>query len=239
MESRLRLEIGAQPDDTTCGPTCLQAVYRYYGDELPLSKLLREVSNLESGGTLAVHLACHALARGYRATIYTYNLHLFDPSWFRAPGADLAARLRTQAVAKADAKLRDATEAYLAFLARGGRIRHEELRPALLRRYLKRDRPILTGLSATYLYDCERETGDFVMEYDDVGGVPQGHFVVLCGYDAPTRRVAVADPLRDNPRFGVQRYEVDIDRVTGAILLGVLTYDANFLILEPGGGRRR
>ena len=28
-------EIQRQPDDVSCGPTCLHAVYRYFGDELP------------------------------------------------------------------------------------------------------------------------------------------------------------------------------------------------------------
>jgi len=42
-----------------------------------------------TGGTLAVNLANHALRRGYRALIVTYNLTVFDPSWFRADRPDL------------------------------------------------------------------------------------------------------------------------------------------------------
>ena len=79
----LRLEILPQPDQFTCGPTCLQAVYRYFGDSVPLPKVIDEIPQLEDGGTLAVVMACHALARGYQATIYTYNVHVFDPTWFR------------------------------------------------------------------------------------------------------------------------------------------------------------
>ena len=30
------LEIQAQPDDLTCGPTCLHAVYRYFGDDVSI-----------------------------------------------------------------------------------------------------------------------------------------------------------------------------------------------------------
>ncbi len=29
----LGFDIQAQPDEVTCGPTCLQALYQYYGDE--------------------------------------------------------------------------------------------------------------------------------------------------------------------------------------------------------------
>src|SRR5437762_675447 len=33
---RLPVETLPQPDETTCGPTCLHAVYRYWGDREPL-----------------------------------------------------------------------------------------------------------------------------------------------------------------------------------------------------------
>ena len=89
---------------------------------------------------------------------------------------------------------------------------------------------MLTGLSATYLYDCARELND---EYDDVRGTASGHFVVLSGYNPATREVSVADPLHDNPRFGSQYYRVAMARLTASILLGILTYDANLLVITP------
>jgi len=93
MQTRLILDIQPQPDETTCGPTCLQAVYRYYDDDLPLEQVIEEHRQLREGGTLAVFLACHALRRGYKATIYTYNLEVFDPSWFVPEPKDLRERL--------------------------------------------------------------------------------------------------------------------------------------------------
>lgn len=233
MKTSLQFDISYQPDDASCGPTCLHAVYGWYGDEvLDLAEVIAEVEPLETGGTLAVLLALHALRRGYRATIYTYNLQLFDPTWFRN-GVDLAAKLHEQAAQKRDPQLRFATRAYLEYLELGGELKFEELRPSLIRRYLKRRVPILTGLSATYLYESARELGRHQLEYDDIGGYPTGHFVVLCGYDKKSREVLVADPLSDNPRYRSRRYPVGMQRLMGAILLGVLTYDANLLILEP------
>ena len=81
MTHKIKLDILPQPDDYTCGPTCLHAVYNYYGDKISLLKVIEEVPTLYSGGTLAVMLGCHALQRGYKASIYSYNLELFDPSW--------------------------------------------------------------------------------------------------------------------------------------------------------------
>lgn len=235
MESKLHVDILTQPDDSTCGPTCLHAVYRYYGEQLPLQRVIEETAQLEDGGTLAVLLGCSALERGYEASIYTYNLQVFDPSWF-AEGSqiDIAAKLRAQLEAKHDAKLRTATKAYLRFLRDGGRLNFEDLTTALIRRYLKRGVPILTGLSATYLYRSRRELAQSKkLLFDDVRGVPMGHFVVLCGYNATERTVLIADPWGPAEVALARQYWVNIDRVLNAILLGILTYDANLLVIRP------
>jgi hypothetical protein len=233
MEPRLTIEILPQPDDAACGPTCLHAVYRYFDDTISLEQVIAEVEPIKRGGTLAVNLARHALRRGYAATLYTYNLRAFDPTWFTRPGVDLAERLRLQARAKTSERLLEATEAYLEFLELGGRIRFEELNPALFERLLS-DGPVITGLSATYLYGGPRERGEVDLVEDDVGGFPQGHFVVLAGYDAERREMLVADPLEDRPGFASHVYPVGLDRVLAAILLGVLTYDANLAVIRPG-----
>jgi hypothetical protein len=236
MKPRLELDMHLQPDDESCGPTCLHAVYRYWGDELPLHRLIAEVELLDTGGTLGVLLALHALRRGYRSTLYTYNLQLFDPTWFIEPRTDLRERLESQAAEKEDGRLRFATRAYIDYLALGGDIHFEELSPQLIRRHLERDQPILTGLSATYLYGCARERGWGRLEADDIRGYPTGHFVVLGGYDADSDEVHIADPLHESPSHGSRYYPVGMQRLLGAILLGVLTYDAVLVILEPGRG---
>ncbi len=232
MELRLRLGMLPQPDEVTCGPTCLHAVYRYFGDEMPLQQVIREVPHLDEGGTLAVHLACHALRRGYGASIYTYNLQVFDPTWFLPGAPDIRHRLAAQFKSKQGKKLGVATQAYLEYLDRGGQLRFEDLTASLIRRYLNRGIPILTGLSATYLYRSAREKGPR-MDYDDILGEPSGHFVVLCGYDREERSVLVADPLLPNPVSETNHYVVNIDRLVCSILLGILTYDDNLLIIKP------
>jgi hypothetical protein len=238
METRLKLDILAQPDDTTCGPTCLHALYRFHEEDLPLSQVIEEVPSLEGGGTLAVLLGCHALKRGYEGMIFTFNLQVFDPTWFLPGAPPLSDRIRAQMAVKDSPKLHTASEGYLEFLRLGGTIRMEDLTPDLVRRYLTRGVPILTGLSATFLYRDMREYGeDFAP--DDIRGVPAGHFVVLCGYDRETRSVLVADPLMPNPLATEHLYELNIDRVINAILLGIVTYDANLLVLRPGKSKQR
>jgi hypothetical protein len=235
----LSIDILPQPDDVTCGPTCLHAVYRFWGDDLPIEQIMAELRPQRGPGTLAVLLAQHALQRGYKATLYVYALDVFDPTWFR-PGVDVAQKLRDQMGVKTDEQLHFESREYLRFLEMGGELRYEELNPGLIRRLLDPGAPVLTGLSATYLYGCSREVTHAPRSfYDDVRGQGTGHFVILYGYHPETREVLVADPLRENPRFGDQHYSVGVHRLVGAIMLGVLTYDGNLLVLEPPQGHRR
>lgn len=225
-------EIRRQPDDATCGPTCLHAVYRYFGDDVQLDDLLLQVPTVVGGGTLGVLLAIHALSRGYRVKIVTWNLQIFDPTWFPGDRVRLRERLLLRAQAKEDPKLRMAARAYVDFLDTGGELEFRDLEPALLRHYLTRHVPVLTGLSASFLY---REAREHAIDGrpDDIAGDPVGHFVVLTGYRPELREVLLSDPLHPNPLAVVHTYPVRMERLIGAIYLGVLTYDANLIVIEP------
>jgi hypothetical protein len=229
---RLPLETLPQPDETTCGPTCLHAVYRYWDEPEPLEQVIARNYRMEHGGTYAVYLACDALRKGYRATIYTYNLLVFDPTWFR-PGIDIAERLRRQLELKTERRrFEQVTPGYLEFLSLGGRLRFIDLSAELVYRILRRGFPIITGLSSTYLYHAAREYGPDDIK-DDIRGTPSGHFVVIAGYEAARRRVLIVDPYQPHPYGDTHEYWIGIDRVVGAILLGIVTHDANLLIVQP------
>lgn len=229
--TRLPFDMPRQPSDDTCGPTCLHAVYRYFGEHVDLEQLIQDVTSQPAGGTLAAHLGCDALGRGYRATLVTWDISVFDPTWFQ-PGAEPLADLldRRRAIIRNPVR-RVVCDAYRAFLAAGGEIQFEDLESKLLGRILRNGLPVLTGLSATFLYREERELPDGTP--DTIHGDPVGHFVVLTGYSPRTRTIRVNDPMHPNPLAEVHEYEVSISRAVGAIFLGVLTHDANLLILEP------
>ncbi len=233
MKVVLPYQILPQPDDITCGPTCLHSIYRFYGERTALDTVIREVPMVEGGGTLNVLLGCHALRRGYRATLFTFNLEVFDPTWFEPrPRPPLADRLRAQMEVKPDPKLQFTSRAYLDYLDLGGRVKLQDLTRSLIRRFLNRGTPILTGLSSTFLYRAPREIQETNTD-DDLRGTPSGHFVVLCGYDRGRRLVTVADPWQHHPHGTSLLYEVKVDRVINAVLLGITTYDSNLLVLEP------
>jgi hypothetical protein len=228
----LNFDIKAQPDDTTCGPTCLHALYQYYNDSIALKEVVNEVKSLKTGGTLAVMLGNHALQRGYDAHIYTYNLNVFDPTWFDLSPKKMIEVLKKQMRYKFRSKrLQVASKAYIKFLEAGGKIFQNELDETLIKKYLKQSIPVLTGLSATYLYATEREIPKN-NKFDSVRGEPVGHFVIINGYDENSNLVYLADPMNPNP-LKSQYYNVTFDRLINSIMLGIVTYDANLLVIQP------
>jgi len=236
MAKRLQLEMLPQPDDMSCGATCLHAIYRFHGERTDLDDVVSDVEHLDEGGTLGVFLGTHALKRGYKVTLYSYNLQVFDPTWKNLSSAELSDRLARQMAVKHQRKLKIASQAYIEFMRLGGEVRFTELSPKLIRRHLTGNVPVIVGLSSTYLYQSAREYGP-ASDYDDIRGVPGGHFVVLCGYDMDSRDVLVADPWQPNPTRA-RYYPVGINRLICSILLGVLTYDANLLVISPRKERR-
>ncbi len=228
----LNFDIQAQPDEVTCGPTCLHALYEYYQDTISLKEVIDEVKSLKAGGTLAVMMGNHALKRGYKATIYTYNLNIFDPTWFKSSPAKIVNNLKRQMHYKSKSRrIQVASRAYIKFLESGGKILYAELDEKLIKGYLKKSIPILTGLSATYLYGTQREIPSN-NKYDSIKGEPVGHFAVINGYDEAGNYVYLADPMNPNP-LKSQYYSVNFDRLINSIMLGIVTYDANLLIIEP------
>lgn len=228
------LTVKRQPDEVTCGPTCLHSIYRYYNEKIELESVINEVSMNPSGGTLAAHLGVHALKKGYKAEIWNFNLNIFDPSWFQLASPELMEKLALQNKLKRSKRLRAAANAYIDFLKLGGKVNFEDLTPKLLQSFLMRRAPIIVGLSATYLYRCKREI-PATTNFDDLRGVPSGHFVILTGITKDGKAVRISDPYHPNPYAESNNYPIAIEHLICSILLGVVTYDATLLLIEKKG----
>jgi hypothetical protein len=232
LESK-KIEILAQPNDVTCGPTCLHAIYHFYGLDISLSRVIKEVEYLETGGTLSVLLGLHGLSLGFDVTINVLDMQIFDPTWFMQE-TNLIEKLEAQMKHKRSKKLHLASHAYIKFLEQGGEIISRDISSRFLKNSFEQYGPILSGLSSTYLYRCARECTDEndLSYYDDLKGEPCGHFVVLNGYCRDSKMILVADPYSKNP-YAERYYEVRVSRLINSILLGELTYDANLLFIRP------
>jgi len=228
---QIPLEMLPQPTESTCGPTCLHAIYRHLKVDIPLEQVVTEIPEHEDGGTLSVNLALHALKRGFHARTYSYNLRVFDPTWWNLEADELIDKLQRRIPYLHNEKLIHTHDLYIEYLEKGGQIRFNDLTPSLLHRLLIKGVPILTGLSATYLYQTPRELPDTTD--DDIAGMPAGHFLVVNGFDPETLEVTITDPYADNPFNPKGRYRVDVHRFINSVMLGIITYDANLLIITP------
>jgi hypothetical protein len=234
MKKEIPFKMTRQPDNTSCGPTALTAVYHYFKDFIPVEQVIKEVTQFEKGGgTLAVILGLHALSRGYDVTLYSYNLNIFDPTWSAITHEQMIEKLELQLKEKGnDEKFKTASLAYIKFLKNDGRLRLQRISSDLIRKYVMLDLPVLTGLSATYLY-WNKRTNPVTNICDDIAGGPEGHFVVLHGIDLGRSVVKVGDPWHKNPFDNSLHYSVSMDILIASILLGIVTYDGNLLIIRP------
>jgi len=226
---KLDLSVSKQPDDESCGITCLQAIYDYYDHPTTLEKLKHEVDHWRTGGTLAVNLARHALNHGFRAEIYTFNITIFDPTWKKLETKDLLAKLKLRQSKIRSKRQKKVIGYYKDFLKKGGTIRFDDLSEELLNRLFRHHKPIICGLSATYLYQNMRETSD--NEENDIVGQPVGHFVVVSGWDPASRSVTIKDPFIKNPISDTGTYKLPFTKFANAVMLGILTYDENLLVI--------
>lgn len=226
---KLDLCVSKQPDDESCGITCLKSIYDYFEYPASLDRLKREIEHWHTGGTVAVNLARNALAHGFGAEIYTYNIKIFDPTWKALDAKALSAKLRQRQRKIRSKKQKKVIGFYLDFLKKGGILRFDDLDEELLNRLFKNHKPIICGLSATYLYEHMRETSD--NEENDIIGQPVGHFVVVSGWDSASRSVTIQDPLRKNPLSETGTYRLSFTKFSNAVMLGILTYDENLLVI--------
>lgn len=236
---KIELTIKSQPDYTSCGPTSLHALYKFWGDSISIEELLKDVPQFdEGGGTLAVTLGIDALKRGYKAAVYSFNLNIFDPTWFELPMPKIKSKLlESLERGKLKPKEKSAVKNNIQFIDLGGELRFANLSEELIAGYLSKNIPILTGLSSSWLYKTQRED-PITSEYDDILGKPAGHFVVLHGYNSEYKEVDVADPYKPNPISGTNYYKVPVGSLINSILLGVMSYDGNLLIVEKKSGKK-
>lgn len=229
-DARRLLKMQAQPTETSCGPTCLHAVYQHFEDAYDLEAIISDIPENPDGGTYSVMLANHALKRGYQATIYSYNLRVFDPTWAGLKSAEIAPKLAKRREHSASKRARANLSAYIEFLEQGGKIRFDELDSALLAMLLANGKPVIAGLNSTHLYRSSRLKKNG--KDDDVTGDVEGHFVTLFEYDHANKQILVADPYHKNPLSDSLIYAIAPQRLINSIMLGIVTYDANLLLID-------
>ncbi|MCB9691481.1 MAG: C39 family peptidase [Alphaproteobacteria bacterium] len=234
-ELRLTVPPLVQPDEVSCGPTCLAAVLQFHGVDTDVARVRAKTPRNPDGGTFAPYLGRAAIAHGMRVCCHPFAVQVFDPSWWDLPHDEVARRLRLRTEGLKPGRLRRVHEAWLAYMMDGGDVELGELRTHRLTDALDAGHPLICGLSITWLYQEPRERPHDNQD-DDIHGAPVGHFVVVTGYAEGGDSFFVTDPWPQPPfdrEEGV--YTVGRRRLTQAILLGDATHDAVIVEILPGG----
>ena len=72
LDIELDVTMRRQPNETTCGPTCLHAIYDYYEDAVALEQVIAETPTIDNGGTYA---AVPRLPRA-EARLHRHDVHV-------------------------------------------------------------------------------------------------------------------------------------------------------------------
>lgn len=79
---RIKLEpIKQKFGETNCGPIALKSVLDYFGNELSLKEIEKEVGFIEGKMTFTIRLAIAAKKLGYNAVFHTKNIYPSEEVW--------------------------------------------------------------------------------------------------------------------------------------------------------------
>lgn len=57
----------------TCGPTALKMVFKYFGKDVPIERIIKGVGGIKKYGVLTVKLAQFAQKSGFKVECLSYN----------------------------------------------------------------------------------------------------------------------------------------------------------------------
>jgi len=170
----------------TCGPSSLQQILAYYGIEMDLKKIMRNVKIYKGGFAFMSDLATYVKKLGFDSKIICYDASIVDPTW-----SELSKRKIIQKLVKRFKFEKNGIKKLIKFLKVNGKLEIRIPTKELILSYLKKKVPPIICLSSTILRGKSRR---YKGKYDDIKGNPIGHFLVISGYD--NGYFIVTDPSR-------------------------------------------
>lgn len=204
----------------TCGPSALQQILAYYGVKKSLNEILKNFKMYEYG-TWDFDLLSYVLRLGFKAEITTYNLDIFDPTWFKLSRKKLIKKLKSR-LKYAKPFHKQGIRSCIRFLELGGRIRFKIITEKIIKDYLRKKIPVIACFCFTALWKCKRAYSKKTKKgyksiSNDIRGVPEGHFIVISGYAKD--KFFVTDPSYNIPVSKTGKYSVPIKDLIAYILM--------------------
>ena len=230
MPKRVQLKVPRlKQKPFTCGPSSLQQVFAYYGIKKSINQLLKEIK-LYKKGTFDGQLGLCALENGFKAIIIDYNLHAYDPTWFKLSKKALIKKLK-QSLKHRKGEYKTKVQWLIKYFEAGGNIKFEIVTPELIKSYLKKKIPVIVCLMMTSLYKEKRritikqKKGRRSIK-SDLKGKPAGHYLVVSGYDGD--KLFVTDPYYNIPYSKKGEYKISSKELIASILM----WNGSLLIIE-------
>ena len=166
-----------------CGLACVWMVEKYFGIDVSIPRLRREIPVTERG-TYAPQLGLHLLQSGLDVEIVTMNPWLFTTADVGIGPPEMRARITQwrDRLSLRDEEGRLGAEYFIRFLDCGGTIRVQIPDEEYIRESLNAGSPLISLMTTCFLFG----EVDFNL-----------HFTVVVGYDPTERALLVHDPWRD------------------------------------------
>jgi hypothetical protein len=175
-----------------CGPSVLSMWLAYYGKNMPVAKITKQVEVYKGLGTYTPQLGTFMIEQGFNVEIVTLHPDLFTLSDQQLSQKQILERFRSLVKKAKKVSSKRALRFFIQFMEGGGKIKVAIPFAEDVREEIKEKRPLGALLTSNYL----------------LGNEPRFnfHFNLITGIDAEF--VYLNDPLIDK-RGGKQRFKID------------------------------
>ena len=201
--------------DSTCGPSCLVAIYESLGEKVDKQTILNELNISDSDYTYLPQIARHMLKRNLEIKLISPNSYVFSPEWAQLSREQVITELRDWIVLNAKNEWLLTAIHSLFFLEEGGTVEITDLTTELLDSHLDAGWSLLCLVEPSWLWGKRKIAKK--AEYDSVRGNADGHFIVV--YDRTETEYIISDPYPTSLPGKEHTYQVDKARLITATYL--------------------
>lgn len=205
-----------QPDDSNCGPSTLEMVYRFKGIDRDVPQILKDFHFGPKGElTYPPQLARDLQRNGVKTNLLISSPSVVSPAWSEWNNDQLIDALKDWVTLNPEHEKHVLGLHTLFYLQEGGSIDIHSYAADDWKQMLDRKSLLIVGVDEVWLWGHRFK--EFESEIDDMKGKSDGHFVLVTGYT--DNRFSVLDPYPTGLKNRNGQYEVEQSQLINASLL--------------------
>lgn len=203
-------------DDSNCGPSTLEMVYRTKGISRDIKQILKDF-HLDSKGDLTYppQLARDLQRNGLRTNLLISSPSVISPAWKEWSTIEQIEALKLWATLNPKNDNHIIGLHTLFYLQEGGSISLTSYDATDLKQRLDQESLLIVGLDEVWIWGHRFQ--EYKAQVDEFKGKSDGHFVLVNGYNE--NRFSVLDPYPTNLSDRHGQYEVEENQLVNASLL--------------------